>query len=280
MSWPKLEWHPGELVPRVGLDPLRGSSVTNLSRPTKRVVAFYNHRGTAEQHIKEGKNAINWTRLSCRKFRNNAVRLQLHALAYNLGSFMRTLALPKEVEHWSMTTLRDKLVKIGAKVVRHGRYVTFQLAEVAVPYGTLFGKIPFELALAPLGRLARTAKHTLGGASAEALISDYVAESWRCDLSAIEALASLKPGAEHNLVTKVVRWYFMSLGLVSFGATLSGTSLGRQCRPWQTGNWRRWRSRYLRPFHETRPYCDLRCLEYMTAGERVWVWCGKRKLLK
>ena len=104
------------------------------------MVAFYNHRGTAEQHIKEGKNAINWTRLSCRKSRNNAVRLQLHALAYNLGNFMRTLALPKEVEHWSMTTLRDKLVKIGAKVVRHGRYVTFQLAEVAVPRD-LFRKI-------------------------------------------------------------------------------------------------------------------------------------------
>ena len=46
---------------------------------------------------------------------------------------MRTLALPEEVEHWSLTTLREKLVKIGAKVVRHGRYVTFQLAEVAVP---------------------------------------------------------------------------------------------------------------------------------------------------
>ena len=58
---------PARLVPRVGF------IVTNLSRPTKRVVAFYNHRGMAEQHIKEGKNAINWTRLSCRKFRNNAV---------------------------------------------------------------------------------------------------------------------------------------------------------------------------------------------------------------
>jgi hypothetical protein len=123
----KVEWHPGELYPRVGF------IVTNLSRPAERVVAFYNHRGTAEQYIKEGKNAIQWTRLSCRKFRNNAVRLQLHALAYNLGNFMRTLALPKEVEHWSLTTLREKLVKIGAKVVSHGRYVTFQLAEVAVP---------------------------------------------------------------------------------------------------------------------------------------------------
>ena len=71
-------------------------------------------------------------RLSCQKFRNNEVRLQLHALAYNLGNFMRTLALPREVEHWSMTTLREKLIKIGAKIVRHGRYVIFQMAEVAI----------------------------------------------------------------------------------------------------------------------------------------------------
>ncbi len=102
-------------------------------------MTFYNQRGKAEQYIKEGKNAIKWTRLSCRKCRDNEVRLQLHAL-YNLANFMRTLALPKEVEHWSLTTLRQKLVKIGAKVVRHGRYVTFQLAEVAVPRG-LFEKI-------------------------------------------------------------------------------------------------------------------------------------------
>ena len=53
---------------------------------------------------------------------------------------MRTLGLPKEVEHWSLTTLREKLVKIGAKVVRHGRYVTFQLAEVAIPK-SLFAEI-------------------------------------------------------------------------------------------------------------------------------------------
>ena len=130
----KVEWHPGELWPRVGF------IVTNLSRPAERAVAFYNHRGTAEQWIKEGKNAVKWTRLSCRTFRNNEVRLQLHALTYNLANFMRTLALPKEVEHWSLTTIREKLVKIGAKVVSHGRYVTFQLAEVAVPR-SLFQKI-------------------------------------------------------------------------------------------------------------------------------------------
>ena len=77
--------------------------------------------------------SVKWTRLSCRTFAANAVRLQLHALAYNIGNFMRTLAMPKAADPWSLTSLREKLIKIGAKVVRHGRYVTFQLAEVAVP---------------------------------------------------------------------------------------------------------------------------------------------------
>ena len=109
-----------------------GFVVTNLSRPAERVVAFYNQRGTAEQWIKEGKNAINWTRLSCRIFAANAVRLQLHTLAYNLGNFMRTLAIPKAVEPWPLTSLGEKLIKIGAKVVSHGRYVIFQMGEVAM----------------------------------------------------------------------------------------------------------------------------------------------------
>ena len=61
------------------------------------------------------------------------MRLQLHALAYNIANFMRTLALPEAIKQWSLTSLREKLVKIGAKVVRHGRYVIFQMAEVAVP---------------------------------------------------------------------------------------------------------------------------------------------------
>ena len=101
---------------------------------------FYNRRCTIEQWIKEGKNAVNWTRLSCHSSRNNEVRPQLHALAYNIGNFLRTLALPQEVEHWSLTTLREKLIKIGAKVARHGRYVTFQLAEIAIPK-SLFAEI-------------------------------------------------------------------------------------------------------------------------------------------
>ena len=82
--------------------------------------------------IKEGKLALRWTRLSCRTFRDNTVHLQLFALAYNLANFLRSLALPDEMAHWSLTTLREKLVKIGTRIVRHGRHV-FQLAEVAVP---------------------------------------------------------------------------------------------------------------------------------------------------
>jgi hypothetical protein len=63
----------------------------------------------------------------------NDARLQLPVLAYNLGNFMRTLAMPKPAQPWSLTSLRENLIKIGAKVVSHGRYVTFQVAEVAVP---------------------------------------------------------------------------------------------------------------------------------------------------
>jgi hypothetical protein len=122
----KVEWHAGELFPRVGF------IVTNLNKHSKNVVKFYNGRGTAEQWIKEGKNAVKWTKLSCRTFKDNQTRLQLFALAYNLANFLRRLALPHEVKQWSLTTLREKLIKIGAKVTRHAKYVTFQLAEVAI----------------------------------------------------------------------------------------------------------------------------------------------------
>jgi len=141
----KVEWHLGELFPRVGF------IVTNLTWWSKSVVQFYNKRGTAEQWIKEGKNAIKWTRLSCREFKDNAVRLQLFALAYNLANFLRRLALPRSIKHWSLTTLREKLVKIGARIVKHSRYVIFQLAEVAVPrqlFAAILGRIQ-QLAPAP-----------------------------------------------------------------------------------------------------------------------------------
>jgi hypothetical protein len=130
----KVEWHPGELFPRVGF------LVTNLPLEPEQVFGFYNQRGTAEQYIKEGKIALKWTRLSCKTMAQNEVRLQLHALAYNLGAFLQTADLPDEIADWSLTSLQARLIKIGARVVRHARAVTFQLAEVIIS-GDLFHRI-------------------------------------------------------------------------------------------------------------------------------------------
>lgn len=88
--------------------------------------------GSDEQNIKEGKHAFRWTRLSCRRFCDNDVRLRLHALAYNQATFLLCIELPEEMADWSLTRLQLKLIKIGARVVRNVRAITFQLAEVAV----------------------------------------------------------------------------------------------------------------------------------------------------
>ena len=122
----KVEWHSGELFPRVGF------IVTNLGRKPSNVTKFYNQRGKCEQWIKEGKLALSWTRLSCMRFICNQVRLALFVLAYNLGNFIRRLALPKQVAHWSLRSVQLKLIKIGARVVNHSRRTIFQCAEVAV----------------------------------------------------------------------------------------------------------------------------------------------------
>jgi hypothetical protein len=119
----KVEHHPGELFPRVGF------IVTNLTLPSRAVVRFYNKRGTAEQWIKEGKQAVNMTRLSCRLFRSNEVRLWLSAIAYNLGNLWRRLALPQRIGDWSLTSLQQRLVKTGGRLVKHARYYWLLLAE-------------------------------------------------------------------------------------------------------------------------------------------------------
>ena len=137
----KVEWHQGELFPRVGF------IVTNLHYPPKGIVRFYNGRGIAEQWIKEGKYALNWTRLSCHKFKANQVRLALFILAYNLGNFLRRLVLPETVKHWSLRSVQTKLIKIGGRLVRHARRLVFQLAEVLVTRDV------FEGMLERIGRL-------------------------------------------------------------------------------------------------------------------------------
>jgi hypothetical protein len=119
----KVEHHAGELFPRVGF------IVTNMMLPSRSVVRFYNKRGTAEQWIKEGKQAVKMTRLSCHKFRSNEVRLWLTILAYNLGNLWRRLVLPQRIEKWSLTSLQQRLVKTGGRLVKHARYYWLLLAE-------------------------------------------------------------------------------------------------------------------------------------------------------
>jgi DNA-binding NarL/FixJ family response regulator len=99
----KIEWHPGELFPRMGF------IVTHMPMEPDSVVRFYNQHGTTEQHIKEGKYAFRWPRLSCKRFRNNEGRLKLHALAYNLATFLRCMNLPEAMSDWSLTSLQLKL---------------------------------------------------------------------------------------------------------------------------------------------------------------------------
>jgi hypothetical protein len=119
----KVEFHLGELFPRVGF------IVTNLTLPSRAVVRFYNKRGTAEQWIKEGKQAVKITRLSCHRFRSNEVRLWLSVIAYNLGNLWRRLALPKRIDGWSLTSLQQRLVKTGGRLIKHARYYWLLLAE-------------------------------------------------------------------------------------------------------------------------------------------------------
>ena len=118
-----VEHHPGELFPRVGF------IVTNLTLPSRAVMRFYNKRGTAEQWIKEGKQAVKMTRLSCHRFRSNEVRLWLTIIAYNLGNLWRRLVLPQRIGNWSLTSLQQRLVKTGGRLVKHARYYWLLLAE-------------------------------------------------------------------------------------------------------------------------------------------------------
>ena len=108
----KAEFNFGELFPRVRF------IVTNLETDSRAVVRFYNKRGTVEQWIKEGKQAVKMTRLSCHRFRSNEVRLWLSVIAYNLGNLWRRLVLPNRIGNWSLTSLQQRLVKTGGRLVK------------------------------------------------------------------------------------------------------------------------------------------------------------------
>ena len=144
----KVEHHRGELFPRVGF------IVTKMALPSRSVVRFYNKRGTAEQWIKEGKQATHWTRLSCPRFRANEVRLQLSVLAYNLGNLWRRWVLPPRVTRWSLTSLQQRLVKTGGRLVKHARDYWLLLAEGASDPSAVRRHAAEDLGAARAGRIA------------------------------------------------------------------------------------------------------------------------------
>jgi hypothetical protein len=139
----KVEHHAGELFPRVGF------IVTNLTLPSRAVVRFYDKRGTAEQWIKENKQAVKMTRLSCHRFRSNEVRLWLSVIAYNLGNLWRRLVLPQRIGNWSLTSLQQRLVKTGGRLLKHARYYWLLLAESHLTR-RLFGAMVRQMELLPM----------------------------------------------------------------------------------------------------------------------------------
>jgi hypothetical protein len=139
----KVEHHQGELFPRVGF------IITSLSLPSRVVVRFYNTRGTAEPWIKEGKQAVKVTRLSCHRFRSNEGRRWLRVIAYNLGNLWRRLVLPRRIDHWSLTSVQQRLVKTGGRLVKHARYYWLVLAEGHLTR-RLFGAMAQRIAALPV----------------------------------------------------------------------------------------------------------------------------------
>ena len=139
----KVKFHLGELFPRIGF------IVTNLETDSRAVVRFYNKRGTAERWIKEGKQAVKMTRLSCHRFRSNEVRLWLSLIAYNLGNLWRRLVLPNRIGNWSLTSLLQRLVKTGGGLVKHARYYWLMLAESHLTR-RLFGAMVRRIAALPV----------------------------------------------------------------------------------------------------------------------------------
>jgi hypothetical protein len=111
----KIEWHVGELFPRVGF------IVTNSNIEAQRVITVYNGRAEIENRIKEGKNTLRWDKTSCHRFAANQARLLVGCLAYNLLHMIRDTAFWGESVKPSIESIIRRLVKVGARVVYHAR---------------------------------------------------------------------------------------------------------------------------------------------------------------
>jgi hypothetical protein len=125
------------IAPERGPGPWRAGSAAASSSPTWHDQPSASSLSTISaarrsSGFKEGKSAIKWTGLSCLFLCRQRRPPPVPCPGLQLGQSLRTLAKPKTAEPWSLSSVREKLIKIGAKVVNHGRYVTFQMAEFAV----------------------------------------------------------------------------------------------------------------------------------------------------
>jgi hypothetical protein len=130
-----------------------GFIVTNTQLANRKVLHFYNQRGKAEQGIKEGKQAVKMTRLSCNRFRSNDVRLWLSILAYNLGNLWRRLTLPAGISDWSLTGLQQDLVKTGGRLVKHGAVLLDDAGRRTPHANPVLSNVAKDRAVAAYGKL-------------------------------------------------------------------------------------------------------------------------------
>jgi hypothetical protein len=135
--------------------------VTNLEADSRAVVRFYNKRGTAEQWIKEGKQAVKMTRLSCHRFRSNEVRLWLSVIAYNLGNLWRRFALPERIRNWSLTSLQQRLVKTGGTAGETCALLLVAIGRRAPESEAVRQHAENDRGAAPAGRVVNRERHRM-----------------------------------------------------------------------------------------------------------------------
>ena len=116
---------------------IRSYIVTNMDLDPESLIMLYRNRGHMENFIKESKNGFDFAAVSSRSEIVNANRVQIRALTYNLFNWFRRLVLPKAMRKSMVDTIRLKLIKIAARVVRSSRYIIFKLCS-SCPYKDAF----------------------------------------------------------------------------------------------------------------------------------------------
>ncbi len=148
----KIEWHQGELFPRVGF------IVTNSRLSSREVVNTYNGRANVENRIREGKNTLRWDNTRCHKFEANQARLKMGLLTCNLLHLLREFYMEGEEVKRSIEWMIRRVVKAASRISYHSRYRWVHVASVfplhqhyqaVFGHGYLFDSVRFDGLLCP-----------------------------------------------------------------------------------------------------------------------------------